>query len=117
MVRTGSARHQEPLVLGGHERSCSANKNRRSQGIHRFDLGRHNSLGPGSSPPSDTPFSTVKPDSAAELDGTLTQPSPLRVHLADSGLDFAPLDLVELRVEGVQLLVEPTQQIELLPVG
>jgi hypothetical protein len=55
MVRAGSARHREPLVLGGHERSPSANQNRRSHGIHRHDLGRQSSMGPGSSPPSDTP--------------------------------------------------------------
>jgi hypothetical protein len=54
MVRSGSARHQTPLVPGGHERSRPANHNRRSQGIHRHDLGRRNGTGPGSSPSSGT---------------------------------------------------------------
>jgi hypothetical protein len=37
-VRAGSARHREPLVLGGHQRSRPASENRRSLGIHRYDL-------------------------------------------------------------------------------
>jgi hypothetical protein len=40
LVRAGSVRHQEPLVLGGHERSPSANQHRRSETVHRLDLGR-----------------------------------------------------------------------------
>jgi hypothetical protein len=39
-VRAGSVRRREPLVLGGHQRSRSASKNRRSQGVRRHDLGR-----------------------------------------------------------------------------
>src|SRR5829696_3313025 len=49
-VRAGSARHREPLVLGGHQRSRSASKNRRSQCIHRHDLGRRSSPALGSNP-------------------------------------------------------------------
>jgi len=51
LVRPGSVRHREPLVLPGHERSRSANENRRSQAIHRSDLERRSSMGPRSSPP------------------------------------------------------------------
>jgi hypothetical protein len=50
LVRAGSARHQEPLVPGGHERSTSANENRRSQVLHRLDLGRRSSPALGSNP-------------------------------------------------------------------
>src|SRR4030095_17272465 len=50
--RAGSARHQEPLVLGGHERSRSASWNSRSQALPRYDLGRRTSLTPGSNPTS-----------------------------------------------------------------
>jgi hypothetical protein len=35
LVRAGSARHREPLVLGGHERSRSASENRRLQAVDR----------------------------------------------------------------------------------
>jgi hypothetical protein len=35
LVRAGSARHREPLDLGGHQRSQRTPKNRRSCGIHR----------------------------------------------------------------------------------
>jgi hypothetical protein len=69
-VRAGSAQHQEPMVLGGHERAVSANKNRRSQGIHRSHLGRHNSLVPGSSPSSGTQEAVLKDQ--------LTKPGPWR---------------------------------------
>ena len=55
LVRAGSVRHGKPLVLGGHERSVSANENRSSHGLHRPDLRRQNSLVPGSSPSSGTP--------------------------------------------------------------
>jgi hypothetical protein len=51
-VRAGSARHWEPLVLGGHERSRRAHKNRRSCCIHRYDLGRRNTTALGSNPTS-----------------------------------------------------------------
>jgi hypothetical protein len=51
-VRAESARHWEPLVLGGHERSRRAHKNRRSRGIHRYDLGRRNRTALGSNPTS-----------------------------------------------------------------
>jgi hypothetical protein len=40
LVRTRSARHQEPLVPRGHERSCSDSADHRSQALHRHDLGR-----------------------------------------------------------------------------
>ena len=40
-----SARHQEPLVLGGHERSRSASRDRKSQAIHPYDLRRQSSTG------------------------------------------------------------------------
>jgi hypothetical protein len=45
-VRTAS----EPLVLGGHERSTSANQDRRSEADHRLDLGRRSSPALGSNP-------------------------------------------------------------------
>ena len=54
MVRAGSAQHQEPLVLDGHERSLSAKQNRRSHAMHRSGLGRQKSLALGSSPSSGT---------------------------------------------------------------
>jgi hypothetical protein len=50
LVRAGSVRQRKPLALDGHERSGPANQNRRSQAVHRFDLGRPRSLGPGSNP-------------------------------------------------------------------
>jgi hypothetical protein len=52
LVRAGSARHKEPLVLGGHERSLSANENRRSEAVHRHYLGRRSSPELGSNPTS-----------------------------------------------------------------
>jgi hypothetical protein len=52
LVRAGSVQHRKPLVIGGHERSRPANQNRRSHCIHRNDLRRQNSMGPGSSPSS-----------------------------------------------------------------
>jgi hypothetical protein len=52
LVRAGSARHQESLVSGGHERSPSANQHRRSETVHRFDQGRRSSTGLGSNPTS-----------------------------------------------------------------
>ena len=48
LVRAGSARHQEPLVLGGHERSRPASSDRRSQAVRPYDLGRPSSAGQGS---------------------------------------------------------------------
>jgi hypothetical protein len=53
-VRAGSARHREPLVLGGHQRSRPAYNNGRSLGIHRYDLGRRSSIGQGSNPSPNT---------------------------------------------------------------
>jgi hypothetical protein len=50
LVRAGSARLREPLHLGGHQRSRRTRKNRRSCGIHRYDLGRRSSTGQGSNP-------------------------------------------------------------------
>jgi hypothetical protein len=50
LVGAGSVRHRKPLVRSGHERSCPANQNRRSHGLHRFDLVRENGLVPGSNP-------------------------------------------------------------------
>jgi hypothetical protein len=52
LVRARSARHREPLVLGGHERSASANQHRRSEAVHRLDLGRRSSPALGSNPTS-----------------------------------------------------------------
>jgi hypothetical protein len=48
LVRAGSAGHREPLVSGGQERSTSANQHRRSQAVHRHDLGRRSSPAQGS---------------------------------------------------------------------
>jgi hypothetical protein len=67
LVRTGSVRHREPLVLGGHERSRPAYKNRRSHSIHRYDLGRRSSMGPGSSPSSGTRY--YPPADGPAMDG------------------------------------------------
>jgi hypothetical protein len=50
LVRAGSARHQEALVPGGHERSPSAKADRRSKAVHRYDLGWPSSVGQGSNP-------------------------------------------------------------------
>jgi hypothetical protein len=52
LVRARSVRRREPLVLGGHERSPSEYENSRSRGLHRYDLGRRNRMGPGSNPTS-----------------------------------------------------------------
>jgi hypothetical protein len=52
LVRAGSVGRRKPLVLGGHERSRRAHKNRRSRGIHRYDLGRRNRTALGSNPTS-----------------------------------------------------------------
>jgi hypothetical protein len=49
-VRAGSARHRKPLVLNGHEWSCSVSRDRRSPVIHRYDLARQSSIGQGSNP-------------------------------------------------------------------
>jgi hypothetical protein len=54
LVRAGSARHREPLVLGGHERARPVCENHRPQGIHASDLGQRNKAGPGSNPTSST---------------------------------------------------------------
>jgi hypothetical protein len=50
LVRAGSARQQEPLVLSGHERSHSANENPRSWVVHRSDLARRRKPTLGSNP-------------------------------------------------------------------
>jgi hypothetical protein len=50
LVRDGSARHRNPLVLCGHERSRPASENGRSQAIHRYDHERRSSIGQGSNP-------------------------------------------------------------------
>jgi hypothetical protein len=50
LVCAGSARHQEPLVLGGHERSRPARRDRRSQAVHRYNLRRRSSMGQGLNP-------------------------------------------------------------------
>jgi hypothetical protein len=47
LVRAGSARHLEPLVLGRHERSRPASSDRRSQAVRPYDLGRPSSAGQG----------------------------------------------------------------------
>jgi hypothetical protein len=41
---------REPLVPGGHERSCSASRVRRSQAVARYDQGRRSSVGRGPNP-------------------------------------------------------------------
>jgi hypothetical protein len=51
LVFVGSARHKEPLVLGGHERSTSGNQHRRSEAVHRLDLVWRSSPALGSNPP------------------------------------------------------------------
>jgi hypothetical protein len=50
LVRAGSARQREPLVLAGRQRSRPADKNRSSHGLHRCGLGRPSRSGPGSNP-------------------------------------------------------------------
>jgi hypothetical protein len=72
LVRAGSARHQKPLVLGGHERSRSGSRDRRSQAVHRDDLGRRSSMAPGSTP--------RRPTAAVGL-----RPLPTRQVVADDG--------------------------------
>jgi hypothetical protein len=52
LVRAGSARHQKPLVVGGHERSRPACHNPRSQHIHSQDQGGRGIEAPGSNPTS-----------------------------------------------------------------
>jgi hypothetical protein len=52
LVRAGSARRREPLVLSGHERSTSANQHRRLEVHPRLDLGRRSSPALGSNPTS-----------------------------------------------------------------
>ena len=59
LVRAGSARHQEPLVSGGHERSASANPLRRSEAVHRLDLGWRSSPALGSNPISRLPLTAA----------------------------------------------------------
>jgi hypothetical protein len=61
LVRTGSAKHRKPLVLGGHDRSAAVNENRTSDGQWRSDLAQRISLGPGSSPSSGTRQSPHRP--------------------------------------------------------
>jgi hypothetical protein len=50
LVRAGSAQHQKPLVLGGHERSRPACENPRSQHIHSQDQERRGIEGAGFEP-------------------------------------------------------------------
>jgi hypothetical protein len=45
LIRAGSVRHREPLVLDGHERSRSASQEHRSQAVHRYGLGRRSTRG------------------------------------------------------------------------
>jgi Protein of unknown function (Hypoth_ymh) len=52
-VRAGSVRQWQPLVLGGHERSTSANQHRKSEADHRLDLERPTKLTLGSKSPPD----------------------------------------------------------------
>jgi hypothetical protein len=52
VVRAGSARHQEPLGLGGHERSVSDSPNRRSRAYRCSDLGQRSSPALCSNPTS-----------------------------------------------------------------
>jgi hypothetical protein len=51
LVRAGSVRHREPLVLGGHEQSRPVDENRRSAHLHVQVLGKHSTATAGSSPP------------------------------------------------------------------
>jgi hypothetical protein len=51
LVRAGSARHREPLVLAGRQRSRPAYKNRRLHGMHRSGLGRPSTHEAGFEPP------------------------------------------------------------------
>jgi hypothetical protein len=55
LVRAGSARHREPLDLGGHQRSQRTPKNRRSCGIHRTTSDGEAARTRGSSPPARLP--------------------------------------------------------------
>ena len=73
LVRAGSARHREPLVIGGRERSRPANQNRRSHGIHRHDLGRRSSLALGSDPTSSDRQYAVEMDATEETPGQVTR--------------------------------------------
>jgi hypothetical protein len=50
LVRAGSARHRQPLALGGHKRAQPVRRNRSSLGLHRYNLQRRNRVGPGSNP-------------------------------------------------------------------
>jgi hypothetical protein len=52
LVRAGSARLREPLVLDGHEQSWPVCQHRRSHDHLRYDLGQQTSLGTGSNPTS-----------------------------------------------------------------
>jgi hypothetical protein len=54
LVRAGSVRHREPLVLGGHERSRPLEENRRSAHLHGQVLGKRSRPRAGSSPSSGT---------------------------------------------------------------
>jgi len=51
LVRARSAPQQEPLVLGGHERSPSGYENPRSHGMQDRDLGQRSRLGSNPSAP------------------------------------------------------------------
>ena len=103
LVRVGSVRHGKPLVLGGHERSVSANKNRRSQAVQRHDLGQQSSPAPGSNPTSDPKAALTRPwrrEARVMLSGRGTwaverlaapQSSPLKLSpavAADQNLDL-----------------------------
>src|SRR5215216_8136950 len=50
LVRAGSAQHREAAVLGGHERSRGAGRNRRSPHPHVEDLDRWSTAEEGSNP-------------------------------------------------------------------
>jgi hypothetical protein len=58
-VRAGSARHQDPLVLGGQERSRSAIENRRSQVVDRYGLARRSSIGQVRAPSARLPLTRL----------------------------------------------------------
>jgi len=70
LVRAGSARHQEPLVLGGHERSTSANQHRRSEAVHHLDLERRSSPTLGSNPSVPQRLRDSVPTATATATGT-----------------------------------------------
>jgi hypothetical protein len=82
LVRAGSARHQEPLVLGGHERSLAANENRRSHAYRRSDLwwGRAAQRSSSLPPSRREPFRALGYEAVVTEDGphpqSSSEPSP-----------------------------------------